>query len=594
VRRTFRLGSTSLVLLTGWEPALDSHEEVRDPNKVRDLLGRAIRDRLHLGTLRDILAKAGPGFDVSRLTDQQVLQLLMGQVADGKLRLASRPEPRVRLPVIVIPEEPAQPKDPPAKAEEKPEPAVTISIKAEDGTAAPPKAVAPNQSVKLKGVPSTGSGTYQWKTSSKLITLKNDTAQVVTVEAGAKASGGAASELVELTFTPSGKSALSPVSHGLGVAQVTFSSEPAHPWGYDAYGEMKSLDSDNNETKPKPEPKMDFVAVQRNKVGKVKVTLGGAAPADIFFKSTKTAAFLPKVEQPTSASYVLEIDGKDPGEGELEAHLGSTGGPLLAKIGVVVLKELSYKAELFRVKDSKSASTALKQTFTGADVTPKANKYYQLGVAELDVSGGAAEVDIEYDLIKNGALDLEPGKTTDEQKKIMAKCTSTRSRVVYVHDLHWSYYLASDAGKDDTHLTIKNYGTAYLGYIGKKAYRIEDGAGHSATVTVKSVNTSTGRVELTAKIGTDFKASDKAALIWPLGGLSGDPLWVKDVGSVDDLANYIAHELGHQLAGLSDVCEVDNFMHGGSNTGSKLRHRKIAQYYKPTATEEQWKKMTGR
>jgi len=225
---------------------------------------------------------------------------------------------------------PAPKEDDPPKKEEKPEP-ISVAIKAEDGSA-PPRVIAPGKSVKLKGVPSTGSGTYRWKTSSKLITLENDAQQVVTVKAGDKASSGVASEQIDLIFTPSGKPALSPVSQGVGVASVVFSREATSPWGYDAYEEIPSLDSNNNNTKPKPGPAKDFVAVQRTKVGKVKVTLGGAAPADIFFKSTNTAAFTPKVEQPTAASSVLELEGKDPGEGDLEAHLGSAGGPLLATI----------------------------------------------------------------------------------------------------------------------------------------------------------------------------------------------------------------------------------------------------------------------
>src|SRR5262249_2038803 len=155
-----------------------------------------------------------------------------------------------------------------------------------------------------------------------------------------------------------------------------------------------------------------------------------------------------------------------------------------------------------------------------------------------------------YDIIKNGALDLEPGITSAEEKKIIAACTSKRTRVIYVHDLRWSYYLAVDTKAADKKIKLKNYGKKYLGYIGKEDYKIKDKNGVSTTVTVKKVNTATGEIELTAAIGQVFKVADKAALLWPLGGLSGDPLFVGDQGSLDKIKNYVAHELGHQAADL--------------------------------------------
>ena len=454
---------------------------------------------------------------------------------------------------------------------------------------------AKTNAVKLSVAPKGTSGGFAWSSGSALFTLKDDATAMVTLTSGATAGSSPESEEIKLIFTPAGKSAFPPVTHNIGVADVVFSKEATHAWGYDAYEDIPCQDGDGKAIAPvpKPDPKYDFLSVKKSSTGKVKADITGCVPEDVFYVSVKDSIAKPAVNQPGAASEILEVNGGIGGKNEtvIEARLISAKGPLVARLGVMVLSQLVYKAEFFRVKDSTSASTALSATPAAADLTTECNKYYSAGVSDWQITGGTSELDIPYDIIKNGALDLEPGVVTSEQKKIMDTCKSSKTRVVYVHDLHWSYYLAADAASTDATLTIKNYGTTYLGYIGKKAYTIQDSKGNTASVTVTAVNTSTGVVTLSAAIGTAFKKADKAALIWPLGGLSGDPLWVKDVS---DIPNYVAHELGHTLAELGDIAEVDNIMFGGSNTGSKLRRRALPLYYTPATNEEQWKKMKGR
>jgi hypothetical protein len=60
------------------------------------------------------------------------------------------------------------------------------------------------------------------------------------------------------------------------------------------------------------------------------------------------------------------------------------------------------------------------------------------------------------------------------------------------------------------------------------------------------------------------------------------------------VANYCAHELGHELAKWKDVCETDNVMFGGSTTGKKFRHRPLKNYYDTSKTSEQWTSMNKR
>jgi hypothetical protein len=481
---------------------------------------------------------------------------------------------------------------------------VVPAIAAENQTDAPPTIMAVKNLVteaaktnvlKLSVAPKGISGKFAWSTSSRLFKLTNDATITVTLTSDKTPSASPKAEEISLTFTPTGKTAFPIVTHKLGVADVIFSKEATHDWGYDPYEEISCMDNNSNSKKVKPEPKRDIISIKKSATGKVKAEIKGAKPADVFYKSKKDMIAKPKVKQPSSASEVLQIEGgaveKD--ETVLEAHLGSESGPVVAELGVVVLKQLDYKAEFFRVKDSTSAGTALKKTPKAADLQKECNKYYKPAVVDWQITGGASELDVPYDIIKNGALDLEPGVTTDEQKKIMDKCKSSKLRVVYIHDLHWSYYLASDAKAADKKIKVKNYGTTYLGYIGNQSYDIEDKKGNKTSVTVTAVNTATGELTLSAAIGTDFKTGDKAALIWPLGGLSGDPLWVKDVG---DIPNYVAHELGHtdSLSNLKDIGEVDNIMYGGPTTGTKLRHRPLPKYYEPGSNEEQWKKMKGR
>ena len=448
--------------------------------------------------------------------------------------------------------------------------------------------------LKLSVAPSGTTGTFAWSSSSSLFKLTNDTTVTVTLTSDKTAGSSPQSEEIKLTYTPSGKSAFPAVTHKLGVADVIFSKEATHPWGYDPYEEISCRDNTGNTSKPKPDPKHDIISVKKSSTGKVKVEIKGAQPTDVFFKSKSDSIAKPKVKQPGSASEVLEVDGGaiDKNDTVLEARLVSETGPVVAELGIVVLKQVVYQAEFFRVKDSTSTKSKLNASPKAADLQTECNKYYLPGVSDWQISGGATELDIAYDKNKNGIVDMEPGATPEEEKKIIDTCTSSKTRVIYVHDLRWNYYLAADSKSTDTKITVKNYGTTYLGYISSTGtYSIEDNKGNTASVTITAVNTATGELTLSAAIGQAFKMSDKAALIWPLGGRGGNPLWVSDVG---DIANYVSHELGHTMAGLLDLCELDNIMYGGPTTGSKLRQRPIPKYYTPASSEEQWKLMKGR
>src|SRR5687768_17965890 len=70
-------------------------------------------------------------------------------------------------------------------------------------------------------------------------------------------------------------------------------------------------------------------------------------------------------------------------------------------------------------------------------------------------------------------------------------------------------YLHSFPTRRSSDLHIKDY-DGYLAFIGNNDYTIEDGAGNSAAITVKSMDKSKLEITLEASIGTAFKLDRKS------------------------------------------------------------------------------------
>jgi hypothetical protein len=332
--------------------------------------------------------------------------------------------------------------------------------------------------------------------------------------------------------------------------------------------------------------------------GRVKVTITGCKPKDVFFRSKNPTLCKPKSAQPDKSPFMLEIETVSPMTKKsvtyIEARVGSKFGPLAATLGVVILSEIKYKGAWYRVVDPASPKTKLNHVITGKELQDTADYYYRQGVAKWDISGGTKETEVDYDPEKDGDLALEPGATTEAEKKIMKKCNSTRKRAIYVKNITWYYYFAQDAKKTDTKIFVKKYGDTYLNYLGLVKRLVKDNKGNKAAVKIKKINTSTGEIELDAAIGKDFKTADKAAILFPLAGLSGNPIWVEDGSSKLEVCNVACHEFGHELADLLDIGEKRSLMHGISSLGSKLRFRPLSKYYKKAEKEKQWIGMKGR
>lgn len=378
--------------------------------------------------------------------------------------------------------------------------------------------------------------------------------------------------------------------------KAQFAPHAKHPFGYDAAQDMPSEDNNGKQSTVKGEPKLDYLSIKSGKAGLVELSYEGVTGAEIFFKFDKPDLAEIKVHDATSNPLIVEIAAKAEvkvTETKMKACFGSADGTVGAELGLVVLGALQYKATYMRIEDPGSAHTKLTTAMNIAKLESEINRLYRPGAATWKIEGEDTTTEIGYDVIKNGILDLEPGIDSEEWKKILAKCNLKKHTLVHVHDVRWSYFLTKDVKATDTVLHIKNYG-GYLDFVGNNDYTIEDGAGNSAAIKVKSMDQAKLEITLEAAIGTVFKLTDKPALIWPLGGLGGNPTIISDVGSPESLIIYAAQELGHAQCGFDDIVERAAIMFGGSETGENLRYRPIEKFYHAGESESQWKIMKGR
>src|SRR5229473_1104630 len=106
-----------------------------------------------------------------------------------------------------------------------------VRIRAEDGVADPPRIVPVGATVRLKAaVDGGGAGSFSWSTTSRAITLANETTDTVSVTGGAQPSSGRDAETLQLVFTPSGGTAEPAVTARLTVIKVTFEASPTQKY----------------------------------------------------------------------------------------------------------------------------------------------------------------------------------------------------------------------------------------------------------------------------------------------------------------------------------------------------------------------------
>ena len=411
-----------------------------------------------------------------------------------------------------------------------------------------------------------------------------------------------------MVFTPTGKTAFPKLVDMIGVVKIEFSKDSTYTGGYDKYEDMPfGYTTGAADASVKVDPKYDFVSIEKSKEGKVKAKYEGADAADIFFTADDPSKAAPKTENPTASPFDLVLDGKgiDKGETVIEGRVQSKTGPIVAKLGAVVFKKFTVEAEFYAVHDSLSPPTAVSQAaVTKEQLNGFLDKAYPAAIAQLKVTA-CHNQNVNFDTApKNGILDLWATGASTEETKVRTDCAFDmgKQNIVCVKNLQWIFNLASD-------FTLKKTGTSVLTITSTPKfltvgnwYYIEDKNGLKSAIVIDSFDegakTVTVHVHPSVPIASDqaFTAANQSRILFPLNGLSGNPVWVKDQTGVEALANVIGHEIGHIKFGFKDICEKANLMYymavGGGNWD--LRHRDIAVAYSPFGNEKQWNTIPGR
>jgi len=467
----------------------------------------------------------------------------------------------------------------PAAAKPAAPPNVTVQILAADGTSKPCTIVPVLDSIQLRGVPSTGSGDYKWSTTSTKISLINTTGDTVTVFGGLTASGGKDAETIQLVFTPSGAAALAPVTITATVVAGTFSASTNQTYGFDDMGGAA----------------LPHVSVKKNDSTKVHVKLaGGITDADVQFTSDD-ATIADAAPAGSGTDFEVTVNGKnqDKAETRVVVKCKCATANVIASMFVDVYWEKAESVTVGKFVDDTVATTNLtRRNFNVKAAEGEINKWYKPAVAKLTLTDNIASGDpknVHYDLNGNGKLDLEPGGISGEQAAITAAFNPDGQKVVIVKDLAWIYYLKTAASKDDTTITLKDSYADYMQYVVVgDTYTL--GAGTNAeTIQVDRKVGST--LTLHAALTKDHPVTE--GLIWPLSGLSGNPIFVAEQTKTEDKERQtIGHENGHSLMKWLDLVSPKNLMHFSiSRTDTEIRYMEQPLKY-AAGTENQWEKLS--
>jgi hypothetical protein len=206
--------------------------------------------------------------------------------------------------------------------------------------------------IELKAVPSSGSGTYEWSTTSKkitLITLNGTATQTATVKARNQVSASHDTEKVQLVFTPTGGAPLAPLIRDITVISVTFSESTTQNYGYD------DMDKEPN--------KNHHVSVRSQGLTTVQVDVDGGGTADDLEFATDDPFIARAAARPDAGariSFPLTIEGgADPSGTHTSIKAKCKGGPVCATIEVHVYQEKTVTATVAKVWDQTVEATRL-------------------------------------------------------------------------------------------------------------------------------------------------------------------------------------------------------------------------------------------
>ena len=456
-----------------------------------------------------------------------------------------------------------------------------------------------NGAIKLKAAPSSGSGTFQWSTTSTKITLSDTTAQTVTVTAKTQVSASRGAEKVQLVFTPTGGIPLPPITRDVTIISVKFSASATQNYGYD--------DMDNVLGTP------HHVSVREDRFTTVHVDILDHATADDleFVSDDITIAEAVAPAAGAGASFELTIVGKNQTKAETGINAVCKGGPVCATIKVNVYKEVVVTAVIAKVHDSASPNTSMAYpNFDVAAAATNINSAYKSAVVKFtltDADPAGNQIDVPYDKDGDGTLTLGAGVVGSEINKIKdidaikAAIAAQQLYVVLVRDLKYIFYLATPAAKEDRTLKLQTGTGISLDHLQlNKVYALGLGAkAENVVLTSRNVDV----FDLQDPLGAEHDTTD--GIILPIGGVTGrpgDPIvvletvidnaGVKHIRTEERIDWIIGHELGHGAFRFANVTEVTNLMYESeSSTGHKLRYKALPDYNHPNLTESQWEKI---
>ncbi len=458
-----------------------------------------------------------------------------------------------------------------------------VRIRASDGTSDPDTVVPVSESIELKGIHrDNASGSYLWSTSSTRIRLENANAQSVRIIGRTNVSPAANAEEVQLIFTPDGRSALPPVTTRLSVIRVVFSETSTQSYGYDNMDNAAGIHH--------------HTSVKKNGTTTVRVTItGGATGTALRFTSDDTSIAEATAPAGPGAAFDLTINGKakDKNETNILARATRDTGPVCARLKVNVYKEKSVTATVAKIYDSRSSGTTLTRPNLDVEAAERAiNAWYKVPVGTInltDHSSTGVAIDVQYDLNGNGKLDIEPGATSQEVSAIRAAFNPSGQKIVIVKDLAWIFYLKTAAAVGDTTIHLKTSYTSYMRYIiTGNSYKLGTGA-NEETITVASKS----GTNVTISSGLTHAHTTSEGLIWPLSGLSGNPIYVAEQSKTEaKVRQTMGHECGHALMNWLDVNSSNNLMHYSiGRTDTKIRYKELPKKYE-SGNENQWQKVS--
>ncbi|MBD3179359.1 MAG: hypothetical protein GF417_06995 [Candidatus Latescibacteria bacterium] len=465
-----------------------------------------------------------------------------------------------------------------------------VSIKAEDGEASPDTAVPAGARTRMTAVlPREMEGEYEWSSDSDRITLEDADQETVTIVAGDEISsrGG---ERINLRFRSDDGSFESRRHVSINVIKVEFEKAIDPVYGHD---EMDNEEGEDH-----------HLSIKKNDFGYAWVNITGGANGGVlrFTTEDSSVAEVEDTDAPArrGTHFLQVIRGRNTNKGETEIKVRTfrDDGPVAAVLKVNVYRNKSDTVTVAKVIDSESDDTALSRPdFDLWEAEEIINGWYCECVGEIVIDEETDEesetMDIRFDLNGNGALDLEPGTTSREERAIISEFNPAGQKIVIVKDLNWIYFLREAASAGDESINLKNSysnvrGGSERGYmkflVVGNSYTL--GTGDSAEeITVNGRNGAT--VNLSGPLSNDHGTDE--GIMWPLSGLSGNPIWVKEGSKTEDkVRQTIAHECGHSIFSWRDVDSSTSLMHYSSGrTDTLLRFKDQPKKYEE-GDENQW------